>query len=108
MEPVLLAPVPASDPVSSQNQDSVELEGLFQVELLPDPHREMSLSTFMKRWSRRGDLPPGRSRAVGLADCHCCHDQHLLSPACGVVVMAMAVSWQEARFFCGVSGTHRQ
>lgn len=36
--------------------------------------------------------PPGRSRAVGLAACHRCHDQHHLSPACVVVAMAMTVS----------------
>lgn len=36
--------------------------------------------------------PLGWSRAVGLAACHCCHDQHHLTPArSSVVVMAMTV-----------------
>lgn len=67
-----------------------------------------SVSTFMKRRSRRGDLPPwgggrpgcrpGRLPLLPRSTSH--------SPACGVVVMAMAVSRrQEARLFRGVSRT---
>lgn len=39
---LLFWPLTHSFPVSSQNQDSVELEVLFQVGLLPDPHGDQS------------------------------------------------------------------
>lgn len=52
--------------------------------------------------------PWGRAGLLGLAACHCCHDQHHPVPACGVVVMVMTVICRGHSSLQYFRDTHRQ